>query len=398
MSSGNFDADIQSKAVAIKHTASYAAGVIPLFYLPKNRQNMEENHEDRQAFQSSGNLVQNFFIVLPDAGAPIGVSGPESSGVLNAIRKALAGGAVPNAPLLKQPETLGEVAREWFHNNASAWRPSYAQRLKQRLEVGLLEHIGSRPLHTISPPELLEVVRKIELRDARETARRVLRIAGAVFRYGIATGRCTRDPTSDLRGALKPARAVKHRATLSARDLPKFLRNLELYQGDLTKLAMKIVLMTFVRTAELRFATWWEFENLDGPAPIWRIPAERMKMGKTHLVPLPRQAVSVLKEIRELQLGSPFVFPANTKKGVISENTLLFALYRMGYRRRATVHGFRSLASTVLNEAQFNRDWVEMQLAHADNTVRGVYNAAEWLSGRRTMLQWWADYLEAQRA
>ncbi|MBW8708292.1 MAG: site-specific integrase [Alphaproteobacteria bacterium] len=191
---------------------------------------------------------------------------------------------------------------------------------------------------------------------------------------------------------------MKHRATLSARDLPKFLRNLELYQGDLTKLAMKIVLMTFVRTAELRFATWWEFENLDGPAPIWRIPAERMKMGRTHLVPLPRQAVSVLKEIRELQLGSPFVFPANTKKGVISENTLLFALYRMGYRRRATVHGFRSLASTVLNEAQFNRDWVEMQLAHADNTVRGVYNAAEWLSGRRTMLQWWADYLEAQRA
>ena len=161
---------------------------------------------------------------------------------------------------------------------------------------------------------------------------------------------------------------------------------------------MKLALTTFVRTAELRFATWSEFENLEGAEPLWRIPAERMKMGRGHLVPLPRQAVTLLEDIRRLELGSSFVFPANTKKGVISENTLLFALYRMGYRRRATVHGFRSLASTVLNEAQFNRDWIEMQLAHTDNTVRGAYNAAEWLSGRRTMLQWWADYLESRGA
>jgi integrase len=123
-----------------------------------------------------------------------------------------------------------------------------------------------------------------------------------------------------------------------------------------------------------------------------------MKMRRPHLVPLPRQAVTALAKIRDLNLGSPYLFPANTKLGVISENTLLFALYRMGYRRRATVHGFRSLASTVLNEAQFNRDWIEMQLAHADNSVRGVYNAAEWLSGRREMLQWWADLLDSKRS
>ena len=174
------------------------------------------------------------------------------------------------------------------------------------------------------------------------------------------------------------------------------MRALELYQGDLTKLGMWLVLLTFVRTAELRFAKWSEFEDLEGKSPIWRIPGERMKMRRAHLIPLPKQAVAILGKLRGLDLGSPYLFPANTKLGVMSENTLLFALYRMGYRKRATVHGFRSLASTVLNEAQFNRDWIEMQLAHADSSVRGVYNAAEWLSGRRTMLQWWADYLDAQ--
>ncbi|HEU0162074.1 MAG TPA: site-specific integrase [Rhizomicrobium sp.] len=359
---------------------------------------MNENHKDGQLVQSSG-MVQNFFIVLPAAGAPVGLSDADPSHrILEAIRAALAGGTSRNEVPATRSETLAEVAREWFRHNSSAWRPSYALRLEQRLETGLLDHIGDRPLQGISPVEVLEVVRKIELRDARETARRVLRIASAVFRYGIATGRCARDPTSDLRGALKPTKAVRHRAALSARDLPKFLRNLDAYQGDLTKLAMKLALTTFVRTAELRFATWSEFENLEGAEPLWRIPAERMKMGRGHLVPLPRQAVTLLEDIRRLELGSSFVFPANTKKGVISENTLLFALYRMGYRRRATVHGFRSLASTVLNEAQFNRDWIEMQLAHTDSTVRGAYNAAEWLSGRRTMLQWWADYLESRGA
>jgi integrase len=263
---------------------------------------------------------------------------------------------------------------------------------------GLLAHLGSRPIADISPQDVLEAISKTEARDVRETARRILRIASAVFRYGVATGKCGQDPTSALKGALKSPRAVKHRATLSARDLPKFLRALEQYRGDLTRFAMQLVLLTFVRTAELRFAKWSEFEGLEGPDPIWRIPAERMKMRRAHLVPLPRQTVIVLDKIRRLALGSDYLFPANTKLGIISENTLLFSLYRMGYRKRATVHGFRSLASTVLNEAQFNRDWIEMQLAHADNSVRGVYNAAEWLSGRRTMLQWWADYLDTQSA
>ena len=155
---------------------------------------------------------------------------------------------------------------------------------------------------------------------------------------------------------------------------------LEDYDGDLvTKLGLKFLILTFVRTSELRFARWSELEGLGSAEPLWRIPADRMKMRRPHLVPLSPQAVAVLEELRRRTGNSQYLFPAPTKKEVISENTMLFALYRMGYHSRATVHGFRSTASTVLNEAQFNRDWIEMQLAHFDGSVRGVYNAAEWL-------------------
>jgi integrase len=358
---------------------------------------MEDNRQRGHQSRPPEHLVQNFYIVMPNAGPSTGLTeNSQTETVLQAIRAALEGAAAEPRPAVKGL-TFEDVGREWFQNNVSTWAPSYRGRLKNRLETYLLDDLGTRAISSISPPDVLEVIRKIEIRDARETARRILRIASAVFRYGIATGRCTLDPTASLRGALRPPKAVRHRATLTARDLPKFLHALALYQGDLTKYAMELVLLTFVRTSELRFAKWPEFEGLEGSDPIWRIPAERMKMRRPHLVPLPKQALVVLKKIRDLRLGSDYLFPANTKLGVISENTVLFALYRMGYRRRATVHGFRSLASTILNEAQFNRDWIEMQLAHADNSVRGVYNAAEWLSGRREMLQWWADFLDGKR-
>ena len=358
---------------------------------------MENNDQRGPQPRSSESLVQNFFIVLPNAGQNTDVAGnAQTENVLHAIRAAL-GAAAVDPRVVVNGATFEEVGREWFQNNVATWAPSYRGRLKNRLESYLLEHLGARAISSISPPEMLEVIRKIEVRDARETARRILRIAGAVFRYGIATGRCAQDPTVALKGALRPPKAVRHRATLTAKDLPKFLKALALYQGELTKYAMELVLLTFVRTSELRFAKWAEFEDLEGPNPIWRVPAERMKMRRAHLVPLSKQAVLVLRRVHDLKMPSAYLFPANTKLGVISENTLLFALYRMGYRRRATVHGFRSLASTILNEAQFNRDWIEMQLAHADNSVRGVYNAAEWFSGRREMLQWWADFLDTKR-
>lgn len=153
-----------------------------------------------------------------------------------------------------------------------------------------------------------------------------------------------------------------------------------------------------VRTSEARFATWDEFEGLQGDEPLWRIPAARMKMQREHLVPLSREAGAVLERLRPLAHGSPLVFPAPTRSRVTSENTFLYAVYRMGWHTKATVHGFRGTASTVLKEAGFNADWIEMQLAHVPrNAVRAAYNSAEYLPGRRKMLQWWADHLETCR-
>jgi integrase len=294
--------------------------------------------------------------------------------------------------------TFEAVASEWFERNRTRWVESYSLRLKSRLEVDLLPLLGKRPIAEIEPLEVLDAIRKIEDRDAIETAKRVMQIASNIFCYGVATARCGRDPTGDLRGALKPPKPPKHRAALPAQELSRFMRALEVYDGDIaTKLGLKLLVLTFVRTSELRFASWSEFEGLDGTEPLWRIPADRMKMRRPHLVPLAPQARGVLREIRMLDRTSQYLFPTSSKTGVMSENTLLFALYRMGYHKRATVHGFRSTASTVLNEAQFNRDWVEMQLAHFDGSVRGIYNAAEWLPGRRQMMNWWANYLDGER-
>jgi integrase len=294
--------------------------------------------------------------------------------------------------------TFEAVANEWFDANRGRWVESYRSRLRSRLDDDLLPALGKRPIAEIEPLEVLDSIRKIEKRDAIEMAKRVLQMASGIFRYGVATARCGRDPTADLRGALKPAKAAKHRTSLPAKDLPSFVAAIDAYDGDpVTKLAMKLLLLTFVRTSEIRFARWSEFEGLNSREPLWRIPAERMKMRRDHLVPLAPQAVAVLEALRKRTGNSEYLFPALTKHEVISENTLLFALYRMGYHSRATVHGFRSTASTVLNENQFNRDWIEMQLAHFDGSVRGVYNAAEWLPQRRKMMGWWADYLDGAR-
>lgn len=292
-------------------------------------------------------------------------------------------------------DTFGAVADEWFAARRRRWVESYSSRLRSRLDADLLPHLGHRPIGEILPIEVLDVIRRVEQRDAVEMAKRIMQMASAIFRYGVATSRCLRDPTADLRGALQAPGPVKHRTALAAAELPEFLGRLRAYQGDeTTRLALQLTLLTFVRTSEVRFAAWSEFEGVDGPEPLWRIPAERMKMRRPHLVPLSPQAVEVLRSIRRFSGRSALLFPASTRTGVISENTMIFGLYRLGYHGRATVHGFRSTASIVLNEHQFNRDWIEMQLAHTDGSVRAVYNAAEWLPSRRQMMCWWADYLD----
>ena len=305
----------------------------------------------------------------------------------------------PTQTTSQPPETFRAVAEEWFKINRERWVETYRVRLRSRMDEDLLSSLGDYPIADIRPLDVLAVMRKIEGRGAIESAKRILNMASSVFRYGVATGHCFRDPTADIKGALRPPLPPKRRTALPAKEIPVFMQALSAYDGEeATKLALKLLILTFVRTGELRFATWSEFENLDGPDPLWRIPAARMKLRRPHLVPLSPPTVSILNELRTKTKGSVYLFPAPTKLGVMSENTLLFAIYRMGYHNRATVHGFRATASTVLNEAQFNRDWIEIQLAHCDSSIRGVYNFAEWLPGRRKMMTWWAEFLECQEA
>jgi integrase len=188
---------------------------------------------------------------------------------------------------------------------------------------------------------------------------------------------------------------VKHRPSLKPGELPEFMRRLAAYDGDeRTRLGLEFIAITVVRTSEVRFAHRDEFEDLHTSQPLWRIPAARMKMRRDHLVPLSPRAVEIVERLFELAGDKDHLFAADTRSGVISENTLLYAIYRMGYHSRASVHGLRSTASTILNEHEFNRDWIEMQLAHSELSVRSIYNAAEWISGRRLMMGWWSSYLE----
>ncbi|ESZ43600.1 integrase arm-type DNA-binding domain-containing protein [Mesorhizobium sp. L103C565B0] len=334
---------------------------------------------------------------------------------------------------LEASNTLGMVAEEWFDARKHAWTPGYSDRIWRRLQSDVLSVMGNRPINGIEPPELLDVIRAIERRGAVVLAKRILQVTGQVFRYAIASGRASRDPSQDLRGALRSPGSTKHRAALKAGELPEFLRSLEQYQGDrTTTLALKLIVHTFLRTAEVRFGQWqeleglsdvcssdllklivhtflrtaevrfgqWqELEGLDGDSPLWRIPASRMKTRNEHLIPLTPQVTAILRELKHLAGTNRQMLPAPTKDGVISQNTLIYALYRMGYHSRATVHGFRGTASTVLNEHGFNRDWIERQLAHTERSdVRAAYNTAEWLADRQKMLIWWSNYLDDARA
>jgi integrase len=212
-------------------------------------------------------------------------------------------------------------------------------------------------------------------------------------------GRAKYDPSGDLRGALKmPGRSRGHKA-MPLDEVPHLLASLSTYDGEeRTRLALRLAILTFVRTTELRAARWSEFEGLEGSEPLWRIPSERMKMKLEHIVPLATQAVAVLRALKALpgSSASPFLFPSPSREGYMSNNTMLYALYRMGYHGRATVHGFRAMASTALNEMGFRPDVIERQLAHQEqNAVRAAYNRAEYLGERRAMMKHWADYLDS---
>jgi integrase len=300
---------------------------------------------------------------------------------------------------LASDNTFEAVAREWLENQRNRLALRYRALLQARLEADIFPQIGSRPITDIDAPELLEMLRKVEKRGVIETAHRLRQLCGQVFRYAIVTGRAKNDLSADLRGALKSAGRPRGHKAMQLDEVPTFLQVLGAYDGDpQTRLALRLMVLTFARTTELRAARWSEFENFDGNDPLWRIPAERMKMKREHIVPLAPQALAVLRELRGLpgSGASPFLFPSASREGFISNNTMLYALYRLGYHSRATVHGFRAMASTALNEIGFRPDVIERQLAHKElNAVRAAYNRAEYLSERRAMMNQWADHLDA---
>jgi len=295
-----------------------------------------------------------------------------------------------------QSNTFGSVTEEWLEIKQKEWKSPYFDDVKSSIEIHLLPDLSQRPIEDITSSEILSVLKKIEEQGKLEVASRSRQKCGAIFTYANLRQLCTSNPVSNLKGALASPKKKKFNS-LSPKDLPQFLVKLDEYDGAIiTKLALRFVLLTFARTVEIRFANWNEFD-LEDEEPIWRIPEEKMKMGGEHVVPLSSQALVVLKEVRRFTQGDKYVFhQLNNPNKPMSENTMLYAMYRMGYHSRATVHGLRATMSTLLNEKGHNPDVIEHLLSHQEsNKVRGAYNRAEYLSERRITLQWLADHLDS---
>lgn len=324
------------------------------------------------------------------------------------FKKVLADGQDPSAArreakreaIRQASNSFESVAREWHQKQTGKWTAKHALCVLGRLEMNVFPYIGSRPISEIDAPELLDcVLRRIENRGSLVVASRVKQICGQVFRYGIITRRCLRDPSVDLKGALERGK-TGHYAALDIKEMPEFLLALERNDARLyarTRRAMKLLMLCFTRTKELIHATWDEFDLENA---VWEIPAARMKMRKPHVVPLSRQAVKILKEQREetCELNTRWVFPSQVRpKDPMSNNTVLFAIARLGFKGRMTGHGFRALAMSAIKERLgYRHEVVDRQLAHVpENSVDRAYDRAQFLEERTRMMQDWADYLDA---
>nr|WP_194246627.1 integrase arm-type DNA-binding domain-containing protein [Pseudomonas syringae] len=319
-----------------------------------------------------------------------------------AARRMLAQGVDPSAH--KQQEktaaaaqvlTMELLAREWYDYNRPRWAPATSSKVLQYLESDIFPVIGRQPASEVQRPELVELVRKIEKREAFNVARKVRQWLSQIFRFGLAKGVVPGNPATDLDVVAAHAPRTRHHPHVSEGELPELLERLETAQCDITsKIAIRLLALTAVRPGELRLAPWSEFD-LD--AATWTIPAARMKARRPHIVPLPRQAVALLRALHELTGTYPLAFPGrNNRARPMSENTVNKALSTMGYEGRQTGHGFRHLLSTSLNSRGYNRDWIERQLAHGDqDSIRDTYNHANYLEQRRGMMQAWADSIDA---
>ena len=307
----------------------------------------------------------------------------------------------------KKSETLGKptflkVANEWYARQAPGWTKNHAAQVWRTLDADILPTLGSRPIHEITPREIMTLIEAIEHRGAGETAARVLQRVRAVCSRAVALGYREVNPAAELHHHLKP-RKKKSQTALPIEELPQFLRALETYNGDpATRLALRLLILTLARTSEVREAKWHEF---DLEQAVWTVSAERMKARREHRVPLSRQAIDTVKQLHAVSGHTQWIMPGRIDDIPASQNTMLFAVYRMGFHKRTTVHGFRALASTILNEAEievdrakhrmWSTDAIERALAHTEsNPVKGAYDRGDRLNERVRMMQWWADYLD----
>ncbi len=295
--------------------------------------------------------------------------------------------------------TFESVGREWYSKQSLVFSEDHAKNVLSRLERIVYPAIGSLPVGEITPRDILDIVNPIEARGSLETAHRVKQVCGSILRYAIKLDLAQRDVTADMRGLLAPRQEKHHPTITEPTKVGELLRAIESYSGYfIVKCALKLSPLVFARPVELRAAKWEEFVL---PNSEWRIPASRMKMKEMHIVPLSRQAVEIITELKKASGNGEFLFPSiRTNTRCISENTVNAALRRLGYEQdEFTGHGFRSMASTLLNQLGWNKDWIERQLAHSErNSVRAAYNFADFLPQRKKMMQAWADYLDALKA
>ncbi len=353
----------------------------------------------RMKYRHSGKEKRMAFGVYP------GVSLKDARELANRARTVLKAGDDPG--LLRKAEkakaeldtvnTLQAVAGDWMKHQAARWDTKTAGRVKASLEADIFKRLGSRPLASIKPGEIMAAVKKIEERGASDQAGRVLQRIKSVYRWAVIHERIDANPMLDLVPSeiLKP-REVQHRAAMADKELPEFLAKLATYDGDRNTVnALRLLILTATRPGETRGARWAEFD-LD--AALWVIPKERMKMRVEHRVPLSRQAVQVLRTMQPLTGGGDLVFPSPSYRSKpLSENTFNSALARMGYKYEATAHGFRATFSTVANECGWNADVIERQLAHKErNGVRAAYHRSTYTTERERLMQWWADYLDGR--
>lgn len=325
----------------------------------------------------------------------------EAREMRNQAKKVLAAGGDPGEikkeekaiQKLSTGNTFEAIAREWHKSKADRWSLRYRDEIIDTFEKDIFPYIGKRPIAEIKPLELLETLRRMEKRGALEKMRKVRQRCGEVYRYAIITGRAEYNPAPDLATALTPPKK-QHFPFLTAEELPYFLKDLAGYTGSvITKTATKIILLTAVRTQELRFARW---QDIDLEKGIWEIPAEVMKMKRPHVVPLSKQVIELFNSLKPLSGHYELVFIGrNDHRKPISKESVNQVIELLGYKGRLTGHGFRHTMSTILHEKGFNSAWIETQLAHIDkNAIRGTYNHAQYMEGRREMMQWYADYMD----